>query len=264
MSIYKRNMIGIKRGEYININLQKKTITPPSEIQTITPDEGYYGLSVVTVNPGSGEQLETYNGTVAISTSEEEPDTSDPNETKTIFAGTYKFIDNPDTSKVIKDDFYFKTIDVPDDYFNGYSGVCVSCYQSIEEGYYGDIWFVSDIDPDEDHCAYTDGAWRDYAGYDVRKILIAEDQTVYEAFYDWFIVNTKKLIYFTINDVEYQAEEGMTWMEWCESSYNTIEAYYNSDGVFIPTHSGVQFCVSEVSSTDMITSDRDYDTYTPN
>lgn len=29
------------------------------------------------------------------------------------------------------------------------------------------------------------------------------------------------LITFTIDGVEYQAEQGMTWAVWCESSYNT-------------------------------------------
>ena len=29
------------------------------------------------------------------------------------------------------------------------------------------------------------------------------------------------MITFTINDTEYQAEEGMTWGEWVESNYNT-------------------------------------------
>lgn len=36
-----------------------------------------------------------------------------------------------------------------------------------------------------------------------------------------------KLISFTIDGTSYQAEEGMTWMEWCESEYNTNEYYCN-------------------------------------
>ena len=32
--------------------------------------------------------------------------------------------------------------------------------------------------------------------------------------------NDKVIITFTVNDVEYQAEEGMTWEEWCNSEYN--------------------------------------------
>jgi len=40
----------------------------------------------------------------------------------------------------------------------------------------------------------------------------------------------KQLITFTIDGAEYQAEEGMTWEEWCNSSYNTIEADVDSYG----------------------------------
>lgn len=32
---------------------------------------------------------------------------------------------------------------------------------------------------------------------------------------------TPNLISFTIDGTVYQAEEGMTWVEWCESDYNT-------------------------------------------
>ena len=38
------------------------------------------------------------------------------------------------------------------------------------------------------------------------------------------------LITFTINNVEYQAEEGMTWSDWCASTYNT-DGYYIKSGV---------------------------------
>lgn len=34
-------------------------------------------------------------------------------------------------------------------------------------------------------------------------------------------INALFLITFTINSVEYQAEEGMTWEEWVNSDYNT-------------------------------------------
>lgn len=37
-----------------------------------------------------------------------------------------------------------------------------------------------------------------------------------------YIINGPKLITFTIDSVEYQAEEGMTWQDWVNSEYNTI------------------------------------------
>ena len=38
------------------------------------------------------------------------------------------------------------------------------------------------------------------------------------------------LITFTIGGTEYQAEDGMTWGEWCDSEYNT-GTYYVSAGL---------------------------------
>lgn len=39
--------------------------------------------------------------------------------------------------------------------------------------------------------------------------------------------NAKTMISFTLNSISCQAEEGMTWEEWCNSSYNTL-GYYTS------------------------------------
>ena len=68
---------------------------------------------------------------------------------------------------------------------------------------------------------------------------------------------SKNLITFTIDGVEYQAEEGMTWGEWCESEYNTDG--YNIIGtnnhivdssdlfyVKLVKDSSVLFCTSEM------------------
>lgn len=38
------------------------------------------------------------------------------------------------------------------------------------------------------------------------------------------------LITFTINGTEYQAEEGMIWVDWCDSKYNSI-GLYATDGI---------------------------------
>jgi len=38
-----------------------------------------------------------------------------------------------------------------------------------------------------------------------------------------------KIITFKIAGIEYQAEEGMTWMQWAASSYNTLEATCNTE-----------------------------------
>ena len=53
-------------------------------------------------------------------------------------------------------------------------------------------------------------------------------------------IPSTNLITFTIDGVEYQAEEGMTWGEWVESKYNTIQ-YTICPGDYIvsniPVHS---------------------------
>lgn len=50
-----------------------------------------------------------------------------------------------------------------------------------------------------------------------------------------------KLITFTIDGAEYQAESGMTWAEWVESDYNTITAYV-SDSYVCGATSGYYIC----------------------
>lgn len=46
------------------------------------------------------------------------------------------------------------------------------------------------------------------------------------------IKTSVSLITFTIKGVEYQAEEGMTWRDWCTSDYNTASFYVTEDNSF--------------------------------
>lgn len=46
----------------------------------------------------------------------------------------------------------------------------------------------------------------------------------------WKNTTNSNLISFTIDGVLYQAEEGMTWEEWCESEYNTIQIVARNTG----------------------------------
>ena len=48
--------------------------------------------------------------------------------------------------------------------------------------------------------------WKDYADYIVG--------------YDFEDDESSELITFSIDGVQYQAEEGMTWLQWCDSEYN--------------------------------------------
>ena len=68
---------------------------------------------------------------------------------------------------------------------------------------------------------------------------------------------------YTYGNVEYQAEEGMTWQQWCESSYNTAGFYvyanqsilFNNGGDFMVNYSG-----SGVMPSDTIVANATYDT----
>lgn len=51
----------------------------------------------------------------------------------------------------------------------------------------------------------------------------------------WSIIN--KTVTFIIQNVEYQAEKGMTWGEWCDSDYNT--------GGFTPNNNAKIYCGGE-------------------
>ena len=58
------------------------------------------------------------------------------------------------------------------------------------------------------------------------------------------------LFTFRISDVEYQAEEGMTWTDWCDSKYNSINLYV-TDGIYglciINMHSSILYNITKNS-----------------
>lgn len=66
--------------------------------------------------------------------------------------------------------------------------------------------------------------------------------------------NAKKMISFIIYNLEFQAEEGMTWQEWVNSSYNTDEFYVSGNFVF----SKASKSISSVTPTDVIISGKTY------
>lgn len=60
----------------------------------------------------------------------------------------------------------------------------------------------------------------------------------------------ENLITFTIGGTSYQAEEGMTWYEWCNSEYNT-DGYYTRD---LWVNKNSNWFVAQVSASDVIES----------
>lgn len=75
-----------------------------------------------------------------------------------------------------------------------------------------------------------------------------------------------KLISFTIDDTTYQAEEGMTWGQWCESDYNTGSYYVNENlggWVILSSTSWVvpNGSLDHIYGTDVIISGGEYAVY---
>lgn len=83
---------------------------------------------------------------------------------------------------------------------------------------------------------------------------VVENATSYAVLADSSEIGTVEaaanLISFTIAGTSYQAEEGMTWAEWCNSSYNTDGYYVGEYGIY--TSSGGSRVVREQNSTEFV------------
>ena len=62
-----------------------------------------------------------------------------------------------------------------------------------------------------------------------------------------------KMISFTINNVQYQAEEGMTWEDWCNSGYNPGTYLIQGNSV-----SAGGWTINFVKSSDLIVNGKSY------
>jgi hypothetical protein len=66
------------------------------------------------------------------------------------------------------------------------------------------------------------------------------------------------LITFTVNGIEYQSEEGMTWKEWCNSEYNTAGFIYdrteNRDGIYTSDYE--EYFIFGLNENSLVTTDR--------
>ena len=78
----------------------------------------------------------------------------------------------------------------------------------------------------------------------------------------FLLIGLKKsaLISFKIGNITYKAEQGMTWTQWCNSTYNTDDYYigaskvYSDDGTMYVANSSN----TAISSTSTITSGGTY------
>lgn len=95
------------------------------------------------------------------------------------------------------------------------TGLKISSTQSSE---YPTAWRI----PSSGTISYTPASWcssmLSYTGGTFRS-----DPSINTTYYGAWTQTTPTLINFTIAGTSYQAEEGMTWEEWCNSSYNTGE-----------------------------------------
>lgn len=67
-----------------------------------------------------------------------------------------------------------------------------------------------------------------------------------------FVV-AKKLISFSVDGVEYSAEEGMTWREWTQSEYNLLNMIPSTDGGIFRHNENLTFTrISDVKADDII------------
>lgn len=62
-----------------------------------------------------------------------------------------------------------------------------------------------------------------------------------------------KMISFTINNVQYQAEEGMTWEDWCNSEYNPGTYLIQGNSVYASS-----WTINFVKSSDLIVNGNSY------
>ena len=74
--------------------------------------------------------------------------------------------------------------------------------------------------------------------------------------YYWECVG-KPIISFTINGTSFQAEEGMTWNQWCSSDYNT-GGYYAGVGDSNSVGTSIDTVIYSVTVDDVITPDFAY------
>lgn len=85
--------------------------------------------------------------------------------------------------------------------------------------------------------------------------LVGDINTVLES-----IINGENngLIYFTIDGTEYQAEQGMTWEEWCNSEYSTDE-YYTVDEIRVSKNGDyISYNGAWLVPTDVILNSTEY------
>lgn len=122
-----------------------------------------------------------------------------------LLAGKYVFNQNPDLSQTINQPLNTRIIVGSTTYTitNISIGVGGIAYTTVE----GNRIVV-----------YDGSTW---ASDNLRNIELLENAEVTTSFYEWFFQNvSKQKITFSIGEKSYTADAGMSWYQWCNSSYN--------------------------------------------
>lgn len=80
--------------------------------------------------------------------------------------------------------------------------------------------------------SFSEVATKEYVDSIFGKLYIGTETPANESVYLWIDTTEDSQITFTVGSTILSAEEGMTWQQWVDSDYNTIEAFVSeySDG----------------------------------
>ena len=117
---------------------------------------------------------------------------------------------------------------------------------------------LDDVNVSYATTAYVDNKFAnidltDYATTDYVDGLIGDINSVLESIIGGG--TTVRMIKFIIGDVEYQAEEGMTWEQWINSEYNTSFELYSVDPNYIVRVGSSQFVYDNFNNRNIAISD---------
>ncbi len=90
-------------------------------------------------------------------------------------------------------------------------------------------------------------------------LVRGDDMIIPDVEYTWINPNASTIA-FTIDGTSYEAKEGMTWTEWCDSEYSPSSAEVGTSVVYFSTNNIIQTSAAYVTPSDVITANTAYTT----